>query len=290
MWHVQRFQSLVLLAAACVLLCSELSCGAAIPLGYGPPASPADLLNGEAAQPPQSASAGQADLEYIQLETIQPYLNSTYPPLPETFLVVNFTYRLPLSSHSSTHGRAVSICCTLCRRVSCALCRFIGNNLTYPNATFKTILTDAFVALAVSKASLQIGVTYRPGVGAPISGPDGKSGLAYAPTSGMGEQHSEAWTILNSASTAHITSPGQHCCPAVPEDFGRKLLQGGTQVFNKYSFDNRDIIYESIDVEFMATGTGASSAINVFRPTVLNGYITTLFAQQGINVSRATAS
>ena len=60
-------------------------------------------------------------------------------------------------------------------------------------------------------------------------------------------------------------------------------------MFDKASFDNRDTIYESIDVEFLATGTGASSAINVFRPTVLNGYITTLFAQQGINVSRTTA-
>ena len=105
MWHVQSSQSLVLPAATCVLLCSYISCGTAIPYeygplgpptmpyGYGPPNSPANLLSSEASQPPQSASAGQADLEYIQLETIQPYLNTTYPPLPETFLVVNFTYR-----------------------------------------------------------------------------------------------------------------------------------------------------------------------------------------------------
>ena len=37
---------------------------------------------------------------------------------------------------------------------------------------------------------LSVSFAYRPGVGAPIIGPDGNngSGMAYAPTPGMGEQ------------------------------------------------------------------------------------------------------
>ena len=49
-----------------------------------------------------------------------------------------------------------------------------------------------FVVLQIVplSAHLSVSFNYRPGVGSPIIGPDGLngSGIAYAPTPGMGEQ------------------------------------------------------------------------------------------------------
>ena len=132
---------------------------------------------------------------------------------------------------------------------------------------------------------------YRPGVGAPIIGPDGinDSGLAYAPTPGMGEQLFRDLCQLwhRNGSTSWIGASIDRSL-AVPRFGGsRRLMQAvNTSPFTKQTFENRYIVYESIDVEVLGYGGSNSSLIDIKHPVQLDGFLTVLMSQQGINVSR----
>ena len=68
---------------------------------------------------------------------------------------------------------------------SCENHRFIGKELYEANTTFR-VTVEAMVKIMAPNSSYV--VTYRPGVEAPIYGPDGLNGsrIAYAPTPGQG--------------------------------------------------------------------------------------------------------
>jgi len=64
-------------------------------------------------------------------------------------------------------------------------CRFIGRNLQHANATFRQVVIYSLNSMAPNST---YDIKFRPGVQAPIVGPDGLngSGRAYAPSPGLG--------------------------------------------------------------------------------------------------------